>query len=108
MNIIMFALIMAIVCLLGFFNEKVTKLNYEISLMLFSVVIGGLVLAFAAVFNGSGVGTVLAQTQFINIEGFLMEGVLCFMLFASSCHMKLSDFKKHAPSSVQTSDSTVT
>ena len=39
MNIIMFALIMAIVCLLGFFNEKVTKLNYEISLMLFSVVI---------------------------------------------------------------------
>ena len=96
MNIIMFALIMAIVCLLGFFNEKVTKLNYEISLMLFSVVIGGLVLAFAAVFNGSGVGTVLAQTQFINIEGFLMEGVLCFMLFASSCHMKLSDFKQHA------------
>ena len=96
MNIIMFALIMAIVCLLGFFNEKVTKLNYEISLMLFSVVIGGLVLAFAAVFNGSDVGTVLAQTQFINIEGFLMEGVLCFMLFASSCHMKLSDFKQHA------------
>ena len=96
MNIIMFALIMAIVCLLGFFNEKVTKLNYEISLMLFSVVIGGLVLAFAAVLNGSGVGTVLAQTQFINIEGFLMEGVLCFMLFASSCHMKLSDFKQHA------------
>ena len=96
MNIIMFALIMAIVCLLGFFNEKVTKLNYEISLMLFSVVIGGLVLAFAAVFNGSDVGTVLAQTQFINIEGFLMEGVLCFMLFASSRHMKLSDFKQHA------------
>ena len=30
MNIILFAVIMALVCLLGFFNEKVTKLNYEI------------------------------------------------------------------------------
>ena len=25
-----------------------------------------------------------------------MDGVLCFMLFAGSCHMKLSDFKKQA------------
>ena len=64
--------------------------------MLFSVVIGGLMLIAATVFRSSDVGTVLAQAQFISIENFLMEGVLCFMLFASSCHMKLSDFKKHA------------
>ena len=96
MNILLFAVIMAIVCLLGFFNEKVTKLNYEISLMLFSIVIGGLLLIAAAVFNGSDFGEVLEKAQYVNIEGFLMEGVLCFMLFASSCHMKLSDFRKYA------------
>ena len=96
MNIILFAVIMVIVCLLGFFNEKVTKLNYEISLMLFSVVIGGLLLIAAAVFSGSDVAAVLARAQYVNVEGFLMEGVLCFMLFASSCHMKLSYFRKYA------------
>ena len=40
MHPIVFVVIISLVCLLGFFNEKVTKLTYEISLMLFSVVIG--------------------------------------------------------------------
>ena len=32
----LFVVVIALVCLLGFFNEKVTKLTYEISLMLFA------------------------------------------------------------------------
>ena len=36
----MFVIIIALVCGFGFFNEKVTKLTYEISLMLFSIVVG--------------------------------------------------------------------
>ncbi|MBQ2470761.1 MAG: sodium:proton antiporter, partial [Ruminococcus sp.] len=83
-------------CLLGFFNEKVTKLTYEISLMLFSVVIGGILLLIVTFAKGTDIADVLPQSQFINIERFLMEGVLCFMLFAGSCHMKLSGFRQLA------------
>ena len=89
MSSIIFVVIISLVCLLGFFNEKVTKLTYEISLMLFSVVIGGILLLAATHTKGTDISGVLSQANFINIEGFLMEGVLCFMLFAGSCHIKV-------------------
>ena len=96
MNPILFVVIISLVCLLGFFNEKVTKLTYEISLMLFSIMIGGILLLVVTLARGTDIADVLSQSQFINIERFLMEGVLCFMLFAGSCHMKLSGFKQLA------------
>ena len=96
MNPILFVVIISLVCLLGFFHEKVTKLTYEISLMLFSIMIGGILLLVVTLARGTDIADVLSQSQFINIERFLMEGVLCFMLFAGSCHMKLSGFRQLA------------
>ena len=94
--LIMFTIIMAVVCLLGFFNEKVTHLPHEIALLLFSVLFGFLLLPVFVFFKGTPVGETLRETHYINIEGFLLEGVLCLMLFAGSLHMKLSDFKEMA------------
>lgn len=93
MSIYYFAALIALVCILGFFNEKVTKMPYEISLMLFSTVIGVLIIVASALIKGSDV---LEKAQMIDIEDFLLEGVLCFMLFAGSCRMKLEDFKAQA------------
>ena len=53
MNLYLFVAIIALVCLLGFFNEKVTKLTYEISLMLFSIAVGALLLLGAVVLNAA-------------------------------------------------------
>ena len=92
----MFVGIIALICILGFFNEKVTKLTYEIALMLFSSILGILILAGIAVFQNTDVANVLKQVQDFDIHDFLMHGVLCFMLFAGSCHMKLKDFKQQA------------
>ena len=92
----MFVGVIALICILGFFNEKVTKLTYEIALMLFSSILGILVLAGTALFSGTTVGNVLKDVQDFDIHDFLMHGVLCFMLFAGSCHMKLKDFKQQA------------
>ena len=78
--------LLAFIVLLGFFNEKVTKFNYEISLMLFSIIFG----------EDTSVSQILANLDFTKLETMLMEGMLCFMLFAGSCHMRLLDFKKHA------------
>lgn len=89
-------ILLLLIVLLGFFNEKVTKFPYEISLMLYSVVVGIGVLILASVIRDASVSEIFENLQVFNLEGFLMEGVLCFMLFAGSCHMRLLDFKKHA------------
>lgn len=89
-------IILALIVVLGFFNERVTRLTYEISLMLFSVIIGGLFLIAGIIFKQESLAQLLGGLQLVNPERFLMDGVLCFMLFAGSCHMRLLDFKKHA------------
>lgn len=91
-------IILLLIVLLGYFNEKVTKLTYEISLMLFSVCIGGILLLVFMLADGKqAVIEVFENVQFFNLDDYLMtKGILCFMLFAGSCHMKLLDFKKHA------------
>lgn len=90
-------ILLALVTGFGFLNEKVTKLTHEIALMLFAVILGGLLVAFGMAFRGTeAVIEVLEKVQVFHLEEFLMEGVLCFMLFAGSCHMRLFDFKKHA------------
>lgn len=90
-------ILLAFVVFLGFFNEKVTNFTYEISLMLFSVIIGGVFLLLKLCLDAdTSVAQVLNSINFSSLESFLMEGVLCFMLFAGSCHTRLLDFKKHA------------
>lgn len=89
-------ILLAFIVILGYFNERVTKFTYEISLMLFSIIISIGLLGLGILFKGTEeVAQLLSHFQFINLETFLMEGVLCFMLFAGSCHMRLLDFKKH-------------
>ena len=89
--------LLALVVVFGYFNEKVTRFTHEISLMLFSVILGGILVVLGIAFEGRGtVSQTFEGIQVFNLEEFLMEGVLCFMLFAGSCHMRLLDFKKHA------------
>ena len=90
-------LLLAFVVLLGFFNEKVTNMTYEISYMLFSVVIGAVLLLIGSMCGEqSSAKTILENIQIFDLESFLIKGVLCFMLFAGSCHMRLMDLKKYA------------
>ncbi|MGN0341865.1 MAG: cation:proton antiporter [Roseburia sp.] len=89
-------ILLLLIVLLGFFNEKVTKFPYEISLMLYSIVIGAVVLLLVSALRDMPVRELIENLQVFNLEAFLMEGVLCFMLFAGSCHMRLLNFKKHA------------
>lgn len=89
--------LLALVVVFGYLNEKVTKFTHEIALMLFSVIFGAiLVIAGAALKDVGTAPQILEGIQVFNLEEFLIEGVLCFMLFAGSCHMRLLDFKKYA------------
>ncbi len=90
-------IILSLIVLIGYFNEKVTKFTYEIALMLFSIGISVLILVVGIIFKGyKNVMEALEYLKLFNIEAFLIEGVLCYMLFAGSCHMRLGSFKKYA------------
>lgn len=95
MDILMeFAGLAVIICLIGFFNEKVTKFPYEIALMLYSSIIG--LLLVIALYNISGyprIHDLIDKIEGYDMQAFLVEGVLCFMLFAGSCHHKMKDIK---------------
>lgn len=72
-------------------------MTYEISYMLFSVVIGAVLLLIGSMCGEqSSAKTILENIQIFDLESFLIKGVLCFMLFAGSCHMRLMDLKKYA------------
>ena len=79
-----FAVIMAVVCVIGFFNEKVTRLPHEIALLLFSAVLGFIWLIADVLISGASAAKVLAGVHMLDIESFLLEGVLCLMLFSVS------------------------
>ena len=90
-------ILLALVVTLGYLNEKVTRFPDEIALMMFSIVIGGVLVISGIAFQGTeSAMKFLSGLKYFDLEKFLMEGVLCFMLFAGSCHMRLLDFKTPA------------
>ena len=89
-------LVLLLVVVLGYINERFTKFTYEISLMLFSIITGGVCLGIWVSYSGQRAIDILNGLYVFDLQSFLMEGVLCFMLFAGSCHMKLRNFKKYA------------
>lgn len=89
------SVIFALIVIISFFNEKVTHLTYEISLLLFSVLSGCVITGIYAGINNMTVRKLLDGIQIFNLEGFLVEGVLCFMLFAGSRNMKVKAFKEN-------------
>lgn len=91
-----FVVVMLLVVGLGFFNEKVTKLTDEIALMLFAIALGGVLLFISCLISNKDVQLILHDIQLFDLEDYLMDCVLCFMLFAGSCHMKLKDFGRLA------------
>lgn len=90
------AIVLGVIVVVGFLNEKIFHLTYEIMLLLASVLIGICMLMAAAAVKNSSVNEILQRVQLFNLEDLLMNGVLCFMLFAGSCHLKLNQFKEQA------------
>ena len=86
--------IMLLIVVLGFFNERKTKLTYEIALMLFSIGVGAILLVIYLIANDHDTTMLIESITVFDLEDYLMKGVLCFMLFAGSCHMRLLDFEK--------------
>ena len=87
-------LLLALIVFIGFLNEKLTKLTYEIALMIYAIVVGAVLLLITVLLRGTTVSELLYEVHVFDLEGFLIKGTLCFMLFAGSCHIRIADFKR--------------
>lgn len=90
------SVIFAVIVVIGYFNEIITRLTYEIALLIFSILIGCVLTVIYAGMNSVTVRDLLDHIQVFNLEKFLVEGVLCFMLFAGSKNLKIAAFKENA------------
>ena len=94
--LIIAAIILGVIVFLGYMNERLFHMNYEIFLLLGSIILGGITAGLHYLFQGSTLHDMLDAVKMLDVERFLMKGVLCFMLFAGACHMKISQFRKQA------------
>ncbi len=88
-----FVIILALVVATGFINEKLIKLPNEIAYL-----IAGLLISLVLIFFFGNAGTQQIDNimpHFI-LEDYLVQGVLCFMLFAGSCRLRFCDLKPGA------------
>lgn len=93
-----FLFILFLVILFGIINERTLKISNDIALVLFSF-------ALAIVFkilNMLGLlqyeNTVVGSIAALNLQEFLMDGILCFMLFSGASEVNFNRFVKNIKS----------
>lgn len=64
------SVIFAIIVIIGYFNERITHLTYEIALLLFSILIGCVITIIYAAMNSITVRDLLDHIQVFNLEKF--------------------------------------
>ncbi len=81
---------LGIVVFFGFLNEKTVKLPTEIALLLSGLLISVFIIAGTEVVGSANYNE---MSEFL-LDKFLVEGILCFMLFAGACKLRYCDLKK--------------
>jgi CPA1 family monovalent cation:H+ antiporter len=84
------ALLLTVAAICGFLNEKFIKLPTTIGLMLIASVFSIILLVAESLGSDMALAAehIIAQIDF---EETLMEGMLCFLLFAGALHMNLEN-----------------
>ncbi len=90
-----FMFILFLVVLFGVINERTIKISNDIALVLFSfaVAAGIKILSVTGLVNFDG--TVIGNLAGFNFEEFLMDGILCFMLFSGASGVNFNRFVKN-------------
>ncbi|MBP5414508.1 MAG: cation:proton antiporter, partial [Lachnospiraceae bacterium] len=96
MSVLLFLIIiLAFVVCIGIVNEKIFHIQSDIAIILFA-----LILSLGLVILGKGLGIGIVSDFVSNIgefgfEEYLMDGVLCFMLFAGASKVNMGKFRQN-------------
>ncbi len=92
MALLVFVLIMGVIVFTGYINEKALKLQPEIIMLIVSFVIGILYIGVQYIINPGHVPSGF-PVEYLN--EYLVNGVLCFMLFAGSSEITFRKLRKN-------------
>lgn len=92
----LFLLLMIIV--ISILNEKTIKIPNDIALVLFAFIFSAIIKVLEETGLFSFSGTIIGKIQSFNFEEFLMDGILCFMLFAGASGVNFNRFVKNIKS----------
>ncbi|MCR5501548.1 MAG: sodium:proton antiporter [Lachnospiraceae bacterium] len=96
MNILQFLiLILVLLVLIGILNEKIFHVQSDIALILFSLIISLFLLVFGRLFRVGPVENFIGRIGDFGFEKYLMEGVLCFMLFSGASKVNIRKFRQN-------------
>ena len=96
MNILLFLIIiLAYIVLIGTLNERIFHLQSDIALVFFSLLLSVVLLVVRMIFPEIGVSAVFDHMANFRFREYLMDGMLCFMLFAGAGKVNMRKFKKN-------------
>lgn len=86
-------LVLLMIVVINTINERFVHLQSDIALVLFSLFISGALLAVSRLLRAEGFTEMLEQVGSFDFETYLLDFVLCFMLFAGAGNVNMGKFK---------------
>ncbi len=96
MKILVFLIIiLAYIVVIGIVNEKLFHIQSDIAMILFSLIISGVLLTIRYISPSETIGRFVENLGEFGFEEYLMDGMLCFMLFAGAGKVNMGKFKQN-------------
>lgn len=96
MNVLLFLIIiLAFIVLIGILNERLFHLQSDIALILFSLTAALLLVVSDRLFQIPQLHDFIGRFGEFGFEEYLMDGVLCFMLFAGASKVNMGKFRQN-------------
>lgn len=93
--LIYLVVILSLVIIFGIVNEKFIKIPKDIALVLFAFILSALIKLVSMTGLFSTDEGFIGEITSLPFEKFLLDGVLCFMLFAGASKVNVARFKKN-------------
>lgn len=96
MNVLLFLIIiLAYIVIIGILNEKIFHLQSDIALIFFSLIFSVILLVIRLTLPIDELKLFIDNLGDFGFEDYLMDGVLCFMLFAGAGKVNMGKFKQN-------------
>ncbi len=96
MSILLFLIIILVfIVLIGIMNEKYFHIQSDIALILFSFIISMILLLSSKLLQIESLDSFVAGLGDFGFEEYLMDGVLCFMLFSGASKVNMRKFREN-------------
>ncbi len=96
MSILYFAIILLVfIVMIGILNERFFHIQGDIALLLFSLVIACILLVASRILQAPNLDRFVENLGDFGFEEYLMDGVLCFMLFSGASKVNMRKFRQN-------------